>query len=518
MCTIKLYILTTCLPSLFVRMLKILILFLLLSFGGNHGESLSNEAELVFPQLFDARDELGTRVLKVNDKITLNLKKSSVVEDGFFLLTHEDGVPVRTYLDVDKLQEGLFHDEIHLASVFVTEEGGLAKVEGVVGPNLKIKPLEGKERSADGFYPHVLEIISKEKPIVGPVHGDYIHPRNTRLEERGVRRGVTKVYPEIRVVVDYQFREGFNHSWEMARYLMIEFNVVRLRYLTVANPKISLRFRVIEILSQEMECLYYKYIDDDNWPSVDGIATLYSLLDYVGNHSHTYAPYDVVYVVTGYDMVRVEGTDRQYSYQGFAFVGSVCTRHRVGFGEDIAHTYLGIGILAHELAHTLGCSHDENGEWSYLANYYADSRHCPWSDGYIMSYIRENANSMKFSPCCDKSMTDIALSDQISCLHTINTRTRLKKYHTGTLPGFYLSRDKQCKLSYRADKTTWYDKNNSTYSCKATCCVIWKGSVHCWPILLLDGTRCGRKMICINGDCVNKKRRYEIKTVGKSGK
>lgn len=499
-------------------MLKKLILLLSLSLGGHHGESLPNEGELVFPQLFDARDELGTRVLKVNDKISLNLKKSSVVEDGFYLLTHRDGVPVRTYLDVDKLQEGLFHDENHLASVFVTEDSGFVKVEGVVGPNLKIKPLVGMQRADDGFYPHALELISRDTPKVFPVHGAHLQPRIARVEERTTdRRSARKVYPEIRVMVDSQFRDGFNTSWDMARYLMITFNVVRLRYLTVDNPKISLRFRVIEILSMENECTYYKYIEDDDWPSVDGIATLYSLVDYVGNNTDTYELYDIVYAITGYDMVRVTGDKREYSYEGFAFVASVCGRYRVGFGEDVPYTYFGVGIMAHELAHTLGCSHDENGEWSYLHNYYADSRHCPWSDGYIMSYIRKSANSMKFSTCCDKSMTDVARSDQISCLHIVSTRTRLKRYHTGVLPGYYLNRDKQCKLSYRADKTTYYDQANSTYSCKATCCVWWKEKIHCWPIILFDGTPCGERQVCINGDCVRKKRRYEIKTVAKSG-
>ncbi|XP_077529762.1 venom metalloproteinase antarease TserMP_A-like [Haemaphysalis longicornis] len=473
-----------------------IIIVVFLSFGIHRGESLPSEEELVFPQIFNARDELGTRLLKINDKITLNLKKSSVFDDGFFLMTYPGGVPTRTYLDVDKLQEGLYHDEKYLASVVVNEDGGFVKVEGVVGPNLKIKPLEGMERANDGLFPHVLELISKGPANVGRLNGEYFEPRNVTLEERTTdRRRVETVYPEIRVVVDSQFHEGFNRTRDMVRYLMITFSVVKLRYLTVNHPKIHLKFRAIEILALETECTYYKYIDDDNWPSVDGIATLYSLVDYVGNYSSRYGFYDIVYVITGYDMVRVTGTTLEYSYQGFAFVASVCERHRVGFGEDTPFTYWGVGIMAHELAHTLGCSHDENAEWSYLRGFYADSKSCPWSDGYIMSYIRDNANSMKFSSCCDKSITYVARSQDINCLQTITSRTRLRKYKTHTLPGYYLSRDKQCKISYRKDPTTYYDKKTSKNGCSTRCCVWWQGKIHCWTLLLLDGSRCGRRKV-----------------------
>lgn len=502
-----------------LRMLKNVLILSALSSGILQGECLLHKAEVVFPELFDARDELGARVLKVNDKITLNLKKSSVVEDGFSLISYEDGVPITTYPDINELQKGLFHDERYFASVFLTEESGSVKVDGVVGPNLKIKPLEGMERSDGGFFPHVLELINKDPPKVGSVQGEYNQPEIAPPEERSSRKrhtSVDKVYPEMRLIVDSQYYEAFNSTAQMVRYIFIMFNVVRIRYLTVDNPRISLRLRAIEKLAIETECTYYRYLDQD-YPSVDGIATLYSLVDYVGNNTQRYRHYDLIYVMTGYDMVRVTYNTKEYNYQGFAFVASVCERHRVGFGEDTPYTYFGIRTWAHEVAHTLGCSHDGDGEYTYLEDFYADSKPCPWSDGYIMSYIRNGGRQVKFSKCCDNSISFVARSHKIDCLRKIDAGSRLKRNKTRTLPGFFLSRSKQCKLSYRRDPVTWYNKDNTTHPCTVECCVPWEGRTHCWQLLLLDGSRCRKRgpynKVCINGECVTKRPRYPVNPV-----
>lgn len=499
---------------------KLLVIFQFLVFGLLPGESSQNEAELVYPQLLNARDELGTRTLRINDKVILELKKSSVVHDEFLLITHRDGVPLRTYPDVDKLEEGLFHDEKYLASVFVTEDRGFVKVEGVVGPNLKIRPLEGMERGNEGFFPHTLEPIIKEKDNGPKVHGERIQARSAQVEGRYTSNGisdrskVTKIHPEVRLVVDELFVSGFKTIKEMVRYIMIEMNGVRLRYLTVDNPAVHIKLRAIEILAADIECQYYDYLDDKD--HIDGITTIYRLADLVEDYAYKYKLYDIVYFVTGYDIVRLNNGQWETNYQGFAFVAAVCNRYRVGLSEDYAFSYMGIRVIAHELAHSLGCSHDGNEEVSYLDGYYANSTGCPWSQGFIMSYVRKDANSMKFSHCCDLSISYVAWSRNIDCLHELTKGTRLKKYKTRTLPGFFLSRDRQCKMSYTRDKTTYFNKKNGTTRCEAQCCVMWQGSLHCWQQLLLDGTRCGKykKRVCINGDCMKKLRRYPNKPVG----
>uniref|UniRef100_A0A023FBT4 Putative tick metalloprotease 55 n=1 Tax=Amblyomma cajennense TaxID=34607 RepID=A0A023FBT4_AMBCJ len=78
--------------------LKIVVILSLLSLQSLHAAIVPEHAAVVYPQLFDVRDDLGTRVLRVNDKLTLNLKKSAVLPDDFVLIEDWEGVPRHTYV------------------------------------------------------------------------------------------------------------------------------------------------------------------------------------------------------------------------------------------------------------------------------------------------------------------------------------------------------------------------------------------------------------------------------------
>ncbi|KAK8766818.1 hypothetical protein V5799_006403 [Amblyomma americanum] len=168
----------------------------------------------------------------------------------------------------------------------------------------------------------------------------------------------------------------------MMRYLIIEFNV--------SNKE-----------------TYFKRVWRER-KVIDGLKSLYALVDFVEEKKKNYEKYDVVFFITGYDMAAVQDSRVEQSLQGYAFVGSVCLKTRVGLGEDAANTYIGIRIIAHEIGHTLGCSHDGTSVQGHIPKFTADSTNCPWEQGYLMSYIEENSNSMKFSSCCDYSMSLVA--------------------------------------------------------------------------------------------------------------
>ncbi|XP_077529443.1 metalloproteinase-like [Haemaphysalis longicornis] len=480
-------------------------------------------AELVFPQIFEDRENLGSRVLRVNDKLTLNLKRSSVLHEEFFLRTYREDredVPQHTYFDVYALEDDLYHDEKHFASVFVTDDGGATKVEGVVGPNLKIRPLEHMERTEDGHLPHALELISNDDPKHQTVFGVPIEERNTTVTERKLtlndRYQAKRVHCEIRLVVDSKFRREFRVVKDMIRYLMIEMNCVRLRYLTVTRPEIHLKLRAIEVTTRTQEQEYMQWIYYDT--SINALDTLYKLVKYVEKRNSSYGKYDLVYFTTGLDMVAVEGSRHESSLQGFAFVGSVCTHNRVGLGEDKPMSYIGIRIMAHEMGHTLGCSHDGSAIDGTIKGYHANSNSCPWTDGYLMSYIEEDHRSMKFSTCCEYSMSLVAWSTEIECLYHFTSGSRLKKHKTGRLPGRFLSKNRQCQMTYPTLKGTYYMTEYPIQRCIAQCFVPgwqFQASNSHWPVILIDGTRCGINRMCINGDCWPKLRRYPYRVVGK---
>uniref|UniRef100_A0A023GET3 Putative tick metalloprotease 1 n=1 Tax=Amblyomma triste TaxID=251400 RepID=A0A023GET3_AMBTT len=483
-----------------------------------HAASLPEHAAVVYPQLFDVRDDLGTRVLKVSDKITLNLKKSSVLHDDFVLIEERQGAPQHTYFDVEALEEDLYHDEKYFASVMVTEEDGGLKVEGVVGPNLKIRPLEEMGRSAEGHNAHLLEPIEKDSSDAPTVYGEPINePKETPSERSGSIYDVQIVYPEIRIVVDSTFRAGFKSKRRMMNYLIIEFNTINLRYLTVSRPRVQLVFRSVEITKAGKET-YFKRVHGN---TIDGLKSLYALVEYVDQNKVKYSKYDIVFFVTGLDMAAVQGSTIEKTLQGYAFVGSVCTKTRVGLGEDSPYTYIGVRIMAHEIGHTLGCSHDGSAIDGHIKHYKADSTRCPWEHGYLMSYIEENSNSMKFSSCCDYSISLVAWSREITCLHHMNSTRHIKrKYNTTKIPGDILSWNKQCRMTYPTLKKTYFMKEYGIKNCKAECFVPgeqFQAADHHWPMLLIDGTACDKSTgrVCINGDCVLKKRRYMANIVGK---
>lgn len=478
--------------------------FLLLSC---HAAQLPKYRAVVYPEVYDARDSEGTRVLRINEKITLNLKPASVLHPQFFLRTYHQGVPRHTYFNVDALEANLYDDEKQFAAVIMNEEHDVLQVNGVVGPNLKIRPAEGMERSEEGHHAHILEAIHDTDS--SHVYGKLPEETAALLSERGSKMDpdayrVQTVYAEIFVVVDSRFRQGFPSYENMLWYLMVEFRVVNLRYRTVSNPNIQLVYRGIEESDYRQEHKYYKYIDY----GIDALQSLYGIVDYVAANNATYGIYDMVYFITGQDMIAVEGSKRETALQGYAFVASACTRNRQQLGEDRAHSYMGIRIMAHEVGHTMGCSHDGTASDGVIEKFKSDSSTCPWQDGFIMSYIEEDSRSFQFSSCCNYMMSLVSWSVVAACLRSNQTDTRLPGVTDEILlPGEILDRNKQCELTYPTLRKTYFMSKYAIQDCKAQCFVPgwqFRASDSHWPMLLIDGSVCSDEYdwICINGKCV----------------
>ncbi|KAL3248807.1 hypothetical protein MRX96_056347 [Rhipicephalus microplus] len=213
---------------------------------------------IVYPTLFEGRDE-STKVLKISDQITLNLRRSFILHDDFFVRKYREGTPEHKYFNVEALQRGLYHDAKQLAAVTVSEEDGA-----------------------------------------------------------------------LRVVV--------------------------LRYSTVSHPRIQPVLLGIEISDKTQEDKYYNYLGD----GLNAIPSLYNISYYVKAKKAYYKDYDLIYFLTGYDIIVPGDKEWDRSYRGFAFVGSACLGTREQLGEDIPHSFRGIRTMVHEMAHTLGCDHDES--------------------------------------------------------------------------------------------------------------------------------------------------------------
>uniref|UniRef100_L7LT56 Putative tick salivary metalloprotease n=1 Tax=Rhipicephalus pulchellus TaxID=72859 RepID=L7LT56_RHIPC len=466
---------------------------------------------VVYPRLFEGRDE-NTKVLKINEEITLNLHPSSILREDFFVRKYREGVPEYKYFDVQALQQDLYHDAKQLAAVAVSEEEGTLRVEGVVGPNLKIRPIEASERSLYGDQAHIVDSIEDSKPdsSYGKIVEDrmIISERDTsgRVGYNPSKFDVEIIYPEVLIRCDSVFFAGFENKAGMIKYVVIMFSVVVLRYSTITLPRIEPILRGIEISNKTEEDEYYKYLGD----GIDAIPSLYNAKEYVVARRELYAEFDLVYFLTAYDMIVPgdDGWDR--GYRGFAFVGSACLDTREKLGEDTPNSFIGIRTMAHEMAHTLGCDHDQSTIDGHLPGYVANSTYCPWDDGYLMSYVIKDRRSMQFSECCAYDMRRYSWMYGAECLHVKSARkiaAILKKIYK--LPGEFTKKDKQCQLTYPFFKDTRYMKESTSEDCMIYCSVpknYQRGNHPGWVTELFDGSRCGqnRKRICLNGECVER--------------
>uniref|UniRef100_A0A023FQZ0 Putative tick metalloprotease 1 n=1 Tax=Amblyomma cajennense TaxID=34607 RepID=A0A023FQZ0_AMBCJ len=460
------------------------------------GTQLSHGETLVFPKLLQSRSESGAKVIKITDDLILNLEKSSVVEKEFLLRTYQGHVMQHTYMDGEVLEEDLYHDPRFFASVMVSEENGL-QVEGVLGPELRIKPMSGQERTMEGDVPHVLyEYKDDKSPLQGK--GVPVTERSANNNQRPQNNGIPEaVYPELIIVVDSTFRAQFRSNVTLLRYIMITMNSVNLRYLTVSSPTVRLKLRAVEILTPAEETFLQRVGN-----LVVALQTLYRWKDYVNSNPDKYQVYDAVYLVTGLDMSEYGYYGWDGSLMGYAFIGGACGVNKVGYGEDTVGTFRGIRILAHELGHLLGCPHDgtSSGHFSSVS--------CPWNDGFIMSYQEESSRSMKFSHCCNNMITRLVWSQEGACLRTKITKRKIRgKYFIRKLAGDILSRDKVCQMAFpRVKGTCFIADDHGRENCHARC--FMPASVYGYntslPTFLPDNARCNENggKRCLNGDCV----------------
>ncbi|XP_050046212.1 venom metalloproteinase BumaMPs1-like [Dermacentor andersoni] len=467
------------------------------------------EETLVFPKLLESRNDKGTKVLKINDALTLNLEKSSVISDEFLLRTYQGHVMQHTYLDGQALEEDLYHDPHRFASVFVSEENGL-EVEGVLGPKFAIKPLKGQGRSAGvGDVPHVIYKIEDHEGVFARTDGTEQERAKTNISERqnqnSARPGI--IYPELLIIVDSTLRAQFSTEFTLLKYLIITLNSVNVRYLTVSDPAVRIKFRAMEVLTPAAETFLTR---SGNY--VQGIRSLQGLRDYVHGNPDKYGIYDGVYLVTGLDMAEYTYHGWNGNLLGYAYIGGICSWQKVGYGEDAVGTFKGIRILAHEFGHLLGCPHDGTSSGYYT------SVSCPWNDGFLMSYMEADSRSMKFSHCCNQMISLLVWSERGKCLLTNSAKRKIKKkYYVKFFVGNILTRDQICKLSFPNVAETRFMKDyHGNENCMARC--FMPKSIYGYdtylPTFLPDNSPCKENngTICRNGDCVRQKlRRYQYR-------
>nr|XP_037272526.1 venom metalloproteinase 3-like [Rhipicephalus microplus] len=493
---------------------------LLLAIRSLQAAHLPKYQAIAYPQVFDARDE-KTKVLKINEDITLNLEPSSILHENFFVRSYKNGIPEHQYYDIRDLQKTFYHDKKQFAALMLYEEDGTLRVEGVVGPNLKIRPIESTERSEHGQQAHLVDTIEDNDSV--EVYGEFARNKvdiSERAKSSGTGFDPTKyavsiIYPELYVLCDSVFQQKFKKREHIIPYLMTTIQVVNIRYGTISGPQVRIVLRGIELTDATQEGRYYVY---DGY-GIDAYASLQKLVTFAAAENQTYKTFDMMYFCNRFTTVSMYDQLSQSVFPGYAFVGSACTTHRQLLGEDTAYTFRGIRIVTHEIGHALGCSHDGTSAPGIVKAFVPNSLHCPWGDGYIMSYEQHDSRSMRFSSCCRYDISQMSWSREASCLHVNDSMKYplnwLIKYK---LPGDFLSLNRQCEIAYPNLWRTYYVQKTYKWYCKGYCFVPghqFRAADHYWDFLFVDGTVCLNRTahghhgwICLNGECVPDKRGY----------
>lgn len=457
------------------------------------------EYGIVYPTLLSTRESEGKKVLKVNERLTLNLEKSEVFSGDFMFVTEENGKRTHLVMSKDEYEKDLYHDQSLMASLLVRSDDGV-QVEGIVNDTLRIKPLLEMARSIDGHIPHKLyEMPPKTQTSYS--HKDYKPANITETEKNASAyvearsRGKT-YYPEVYIVQDSVHAEVFNfNKKKVIQYFAVFCAAVNLRYATNRGLKLQLRIAGITMSTTEEKYLVhpgsnrYEVLDEETLAEFNRYYQ--TKIEFIES--------DLVFLVTGRDMVFYEQGVLQTWVGGYSYIGGFCQESKVGMSEDPPGSFYGVQVFAHEIGHSLGCVHDQSPAVSSVPGHKGSSA-CPWDDGYMMSYAMKDSRMYTFSKCCVADIMNVLSRSEWSCLSTRNPKSTRPK----GLPGQHISGNDYCRRCYPGRNGMHYNKEYGIQNCKINC----RDSRDSYIIGAPDGVPCdvarrGRKR-CKLGECRKK--------------
>uniref|UniRef100_L7LTR9 Putative tick salivary metalloprotease n=1 Tax=Rhipicephalus pulchellus TaxID=72859 RepID=L7LTR9_RHIPC len=457
----------------------------------------TKKAVIAYPSILEERMAGATLVLKVTEDITLNLERSSVLADKLLFVTSGKEEHHVERVDTSFIQKDIYHDTHRQSSVMVRTVGGALQVEGILDSELRIKPLLQAPRSLDGQIAHeVYEVEEKADPREMRTNFRTTNNRERIQRKSSPNRGNNRknhaagnrqqggdaFKVELHVISDNQHQRSFKKNEELIGYMAVMLNAVNLRYSDMARPKVS--FMLVGITRSKddvFETRVKSYLHADK--------TLNGLWKYSENGRVPGNP-DMVYLSTGLDMVNASNGQLDQGLTGLAYIGKVCTKYKVGLGEDTATTYSGTHTMAHELCHLLGSPHDTTPE-------------CPWEEGFMMSYVDGGLKKYRLSPCSQKSVRNIYRNLRPECIQVktqMNYMTKYKKYPGQTLRDSYY-----CKKAVKKPGKKFFvrRKEELNQKCKMQCCYTEQRTTTCWTVNILSGMSCGEGKTCKRGVCGN---------------
>ncbi|KAH8030286.1 hypothetical protein HPB51_006718 [Rhipicephalus microplus] len=303
------------------------------------------ENMVVYPRLLEERGDDGAMVVSIHDGLALNLRKVSVTAPTLVVHEHENGKPIVRFTE--------FYSSFRPSVLQFS------------------------------FY-YFFKLNKKDKASL--------------LAERQYNYYQTvpaEVTVELFVISDKIHQQRFTQTQRLLSYMCVMVNSANLRLQDTSAPRIKLLLVGLERVHNAWNEPYLK--GDDQY--MDDTETITNLVEHIKTRKHLYGDPDAVYLATGRDMYAMDSGAPDTRRKGLAFVAGVCTELFVAIGEDNAGSYDGMHALTHEVAHLLGAAHDGDAPKTNIVPGHPGALACPFSQGYIMSYVNTGPNYHRFSPC-----------------------------------------------------------------------------------------------------------------------
>ncbi|KAL3204989.1 hypothetical protein MRX96_041106 [Rhipicephalus microplus] len=419
-------------------------------------------SSIVFPEVYEQRTDASEKVLVVGDGYSLNLVKASVLSDYVLLRVHSGSRVIDRHVDGHFYERHLYQDTRKEASLIVKPRSdGHYHVTGLLNYTHRIEPLTSQERSSSDRAAHkISKIIFKDgtpdaDSFLVDGYEDTATPAITPQE-----RALTSFTIELYAISDLQHTMHFgdDRGANMDYFLAFWHSETDEEYLD-ARPDNKL-------VSNETLIKLREY----TWLSRDARKA------------------DVVFLVTGRDLVDITSAGIRNNTAGVAYLGQACRVHKVGIGEDDAGLFSGVHSVAHELGHLLSSHHDGEGS----------SSGCPAKDGYLMNPYTSGRNRFHFSNCSKRAIAAFLKSGYSYCLkdHHKQRHRAFLPNDTLPLPGQVMSGEEYCEkhFSYTYPNVTYTKWDSDLLKCKLRCCLYLKedGKPEYAIRTAFDGTPCNR--------------------------
>ncbi|XP_045483108.1 A disintegrin and metalloproteinase with thrombospondin motifs adt-2-like [Harmonia axyridis] len=210
--------------------------------------------------------------------------------------------------------------------------------------------------------------------------------------------------------------------------------------------------------------------------------------------------WDMALYISGLDFYAMENGKKNGATMGLATVGGVCHPKYACIIAELGTTNIfgkpypsagfnSVYILAHEIGHNLGMHHDSMGN------------SCP-KEGYIMSPSRGTNGETQWSSCSAKIMSKLSWA---TCLRDGGKYSKhLDHGKFLEQPGHKYTAKQQCEILLRDKDAVVSPNQNITNICYNLQCKTPHRSGYYFAGPALDGTNCGKKKICLGGECLSR--------------